>query len=88
MHERGHKKEIDILDGNGGSSCGAKVEDWRFAWQKFYFYKTPPRLTSKHEFKLTCDYDTSADTAPVLPGWGTRNEMCIAILMFALPPGI
>jgi hypothetical protein len=88
MHERGHKKQIDILDGNGGSSCAAKVEDWRFAWQKFYFYKAPPRLTSKHEFKLTCDYDTSADTAPVLPGWGTRNEMCIAILMFALPAGI
>jgi hypothetical protein len=22
--------------------------------------------------QVTCEYDTSADTAPVLPGWGTR----------------
>ena len=36
---------------------------------------------------MTCEYDTSRDTQPVLPGWGTRNEMCTAIMMVALPPG-
>jgi hypothetical protein len=36
--------------------------------------------------QATCEYDTSADTAPVLPGWGTRNEMCLTVLMVALPP--
>jgi hypothetical protein len=25
---------------------------------------------------------------PVLPGWGTRNEMCLDVMMLALPPGI
>jgi hypothetical protein len=24
-------------------------------------------------------------TEPVSPGWGTRNEMCLATLMVALP---
>ena len=37
------------------------------------------------QVQVTCEYDTSADTAPVLPGWGTRNEMCLNILMLALP---
>ena len=23
---------------------------------------------------------------PVLPGWGTRNEMCLVVMMVALPP--
>ena len=39
------------------------------------------------QVQVTCEYDTSADTAPVLPGWGTRNEMCLTVLMVALPPG-
>jgi hypothetical protein len=37
---------------------------------------------------VTCTYDTQAESAPVLPGWGTRNEMCLTILMAALPPGV
>jgi hypothetical protein len=88
MHQRGHKKEMAIVKADGTSSCAARVDAWDFNWQKFYFYKTPPQVTSETQFQLTCDYDTSKDANPVMPGWGTRNEMCIAILMFALPPGI
>jgi hypothetical protein len=47
-----------------------------------------PRLTSANQLQLTCDYNTMKEQAPVLPGWGTYNEMCIAILMLALPPGV
>ena len=89
MHERGVRKQMSITQPGGPKSCAAKVERWDFEWQKMYFYKgTPTPVTATTEIELSCEYDTSQDTSPVLPGWGTRNEMCIAILMFALPPGI
>jgi hypothetical protein len=88
MHQRGRKKEMTLIDGAGQSSCAARVDRWDFNWQKFYFYKTPPQITPTTQIQLSCEYDTSKETAPVLPGWGTRNEMCIAILMLALPPGL
>jgi hypothetical protein len=88
MHQRGRAKEMSIITPEGASTCAAKVDRWDFNWQKFYFYRTPPKVTAATQFQLTCDYDTSKETKAVMPGWGTRNEMCIAILMFALPPGI
>jgi len=36
---------------------------------------------------VTCDYDTSSVDAPVRPGWGTGNEMCLATLFFTVPAG-
>jgi hypothetical protein len=71
----------------GALACASHLEGWDFHWQEFYFYKTPPTITPDSQVQVTCDYDTSADTAPVLPGWGTRNEMCLTVLMVALPPG-
>lgn len=88
MHQRGVSKTMTIQNPGATKTCEAQVDRWDFNWQKFYFYKAPPRVTAASTFELTCDYDTSKETAPVLPGWGTRNEMCIAILMFALPPGL
>jgi hypothetical protein len=87
MHERGVRKELRFVDGSN-DQCVVKVDRWDFNWQKFYFYKgTLPRITPTTELQMVCEYDTTKDTMPVLPGWGTRNEMCIAILMLALPPG-
>jgi hypothetical protein len=88
MHERGVRQQMSIGPIGGEKACAARVDRWDFHWQKFYFYEgTPIRMTAASELELSCEYDTSLDRAPVLPGWGTRNEMCIAILMFALPPG-
>jgi hypothetical protein len=87
MHERGVKYHLRVGAGGGAEkSCVANVERWDFHWQRLYFYKDQPRLTPASELDLTCQYDTSADRMPVLPGWGTRNEMCSAILLVALPP--
>ena len=70
----------------GGLSCVAHLENWSFHWQEFYFYQTPPQITPDTQVELTCEYNTMADAQPVLPGWGTRNEMCLAVMMVALPP--
>jgi hypothetical protein len=86
MHQRGRKSELRLITA-GKDQCAARVEDWNFHWQKFYFYKgARPTLTPDSQIQLTCDYDTTGDHTPVLPGWGTRNEMCLNTLMVALPP--
>jgi hypothetical protein len=50
-----------------------------------YFYAEPLAVDSASRIEVTCDYDTSGDSAPVLPGWGTRNEMCLATMYFTIP---
>ena len=52
-----------------------------------YFYKSPLPLHGTDGMNVTCEYDTSNDTSPVLPGWGTGNEMCLPIMVIAQPPG-
>jgi len=81
MHQRGLRQKLLI-----GGACAADLENWSFHWQEFYFYKTPIKLGPNSQVKVTCEYDTRADTEPVFPGWGTRNEMCLTALMVALPP--
>jgi Copper type II ascorbate-dependent monooxygenase, C-terminal domain len=85
MHGRGIRQVMQ-LGTAGNLSCASHLEHWNFHWQEFYFYKTSPSLSADTQVQVTCEYDTSMDTAPVLPGWGTRNEMCLAVLMVALPP--
>jgi hypothetical protein len=86
MHGRGLRQHL-YLGGVGGApmACAADLENWSFHWQEFYFYKTMPTITPDTVIQVTCEYDTSLDTQPVLPGWGTRNEMCLTVLMVALP---
>jgi hypothetical protein len=88
MHQRGLHNQLTITSG-GGPSCAAEIKVWSFGWQKFYFYKgTPPVISPGSQFQMDCAYTTANDTMPVLPGWGTGNEMCTAIFMLALPPGM
>jgi hypothetical protein len=85
MHGRGVRQQLRIGT-PGNMTCAAHLENWSFHWQEFYFYKTAPVITPASQVELTCDYSTINDTEPVLPGWGTRNEMCLAVMMVALPP--
>jgi hypothetical protein len=87
MHGRGRKWTYE-LDNGGGFECIGRVNRWDFGWQRKYDYVAPPVLTGSSQLRLTCEYDTSADTEPVLPGWGTRNEMCLSVMMLAFPPGV
>jgi hypothetical protein len=85
MHQRGRKYEMTIGKAGEPASCVTKVDRWDFQWQRMYFYASPLTVTADTELNVTCDYDTSDTTEPVKPGWGTRNEMCLATLFFTLP---
>ena len=61
------------------------MQSWDFHWQRMYFYSDPIALTREHSIQVTCDFDTSSKSEPVLPGWGTQNEMCLATLFVTVP---
>jgi hypothetical protein len=86
MHERGHKYQMRLKSSaSAAMQCAADVQRWDFHWQRMYFYEKPWTLTADSEFEVTCDFDTSDATSPVTPGWGTRNEMCLATLYLTVP---
>jgi hypothetical protein len=84
MHQRGVRQTMNVGT-VGNMSCASHLENWSFHWQEFYSYKAPIAITPDTQISVTCEYNTSTDTQPVLPGWGTRNEMCLNVLMVALP---
>jgi hypothetical protein len=86
MHERGQKFRLEL--GRGGDyQCQGRINRWDFNWQRIYSYSPVPSLDATSQMRVSCEYDTSKDTAPVLPGWGTRNEMCEVTLGVIFPPG-
>ena len=87
MHEFGRTLRIERIRG-GQSTCLASVGRWDFDWQLMYFYRQAVDLQSGDRIRVTCTYNTEGLTEPVLPGWGTRNEMCLAGLYITLPPGL
>jgi hypothetical protein len=84
MHQLGRKYQLQVSMASG-TACAADVQNWDFHWQRMYFYDKPPALDTQTAFRVTCDYDTTSVTAPVMPGWGTSNEMCLAALYFTAP---
>jgi copper type II ascorbate-dependent monooxygenase-like protein len=87
MHQRGRKYTVEF--GNDGVfDCQGRVNRWDFNWQRQYQYTTPPTLDSASQIRVSCEYDTTDSTEPVLPGWGTRNEMCELTLTVAFPEGV
>jgi hypothetical protein len=88
MHTRGVTQRFSVGDPGEEKDCKAFVERWDFHWQKIYFYRDPVRLTADTELEFSCTFDTLSATEPVLPGWSYLDEMCAAILMLGLPPGM
>jgi len=84
MHQRGRKLKVELIEDGGAPQCAADVQAWDFGWQIYYFYDKPLKVTTKSKLRITCDYDTTTAKSPVLPGWGTQNEMCLAGL-FIVP---
>ncbi|HTV18516.1 MAG TPA: hypothetical protein VMG12_07590 [Polyangiaceae bacterium] len=88
MHGLGHKYTFEVSNGGGEFECQGRVNRWDFNWQRIYDYAAPVPVNADTQFRVTCDYDTRRVTQDVLPGWGTRNEMCFVMTMLALPPGV
>jgi len=82
MHEYGRKMTASVTRATG-AECMADLPRWDFAWQLHYFYETPMRVSAGDVLNVTCTFDTRSATEPVLPGWGTRNEMCLFGLLLA-----
>lgn len=87
MHERGRKFTLEF-GRDGAFECQGRVSRWDFNWQRGYDYVTRPVLDAASRVRVSCEYDTSADSEVVLPGWGTRNEMCLLTMAVAFPPGV
>lgn len=86
MHERGRKYQMRVKKSTDSPmECGVDVKRWDFHWQRMYFYQEPWTVSPASEIEVTCDFDTSDATTPVMPGWGTRNEMCLATLYLTFP---
>jgi hypothetical protein len=85
MHERGRKYRLEIGAPGDELRCAADVQHWNFHFQRQYFYSEPRPVEGSTPIEVTCDYDTEDATSPVFPGWGTRNEMCLAVLYFTVP---
>jgi hypothetical protein len=83
MHAYGRAMRFEIV-GDGDTECAAEVRRWDFDWQLQYFYEQPRTLGLDDVLRVTCDFDTTAADGPVLPGWGTYNEMCL-MGMFVVP---
>lgn len=83
MHERGLSMHVEY-DVAGQTQCGANVDRWDFNWQRMYFYDEPIPMTYGDTLRVTCDYTTMGDTDPVLPGFGTSDEMCL-VGMYVVP---
>lgn len=84
MHERGKKLHATITHAGGLEQCIADVQHWDFEWQLYYFHQQPIEVERDEVLEVTCTYDTSDATSPVLPGWGTHNEMCL-LGLFVVP---
>jgi hypothetical protein len=85
MHQLGRKYQMTVASPGEDPECAVNVERWDFHWQRMYFYAKPFPISAESMFNVNCDYDTRGLGAPVKPGWGTRNEMCLASLYITMP---
>jgi hypothetical protein len=76
MHQRGRRMWVDF-DLAGEQKCGARVPHWDYDWQQAYFYEQPIAASMDDTMHVRCEWDTTADDAPVKPGLGTDAEMCL-----------
>jgi hypothetical protein len=86
MHQLGRKLQMRVQpDAASARTCAVDVQRWDFHWQRMYFYEQPWQLSADSQFEITCDFDTTTAQTPVMPGWGTSNEMCLTTLFFTVP---
>lgn len=85
MHAAGRQETLTVIHADDTETCGIRVDDWDFGWQRLYFHEEPIRLVPGDRVRVTCTYDSRDAPEGILPGWGTENEMCLAAMYFAMP---
>ncbi|MBC8072216.1 MAG: hypothetical protein IAG13_28100 [Deltaproteobacteria bacterium] len=83
MHKRGRKMMIE-LEQDGVRSCATEVDRYDFNWQQAYFFEQPLQAKLGDTVHVKCDWDTRGDSEPVMPGFGTADEMCL-VGIYAVP---
>lgn len=87
MHEAGKTQRLErVVDGK--DQCLSYVPQWDFDWQLAYFFKEPMRWMPGEKLRNTCTFNTKDRKEVTLPGWGTRNEMCLATMFVLMPEGV
>lgn len=83
MHLRGRSLRMEILR-EQGDECLVDVPAWDFHWQQLFWQQRPVYVFPTDTLRITCTYDTRADTEPVTWGDGTDDEMCLVGLFVTL----
>jgi hypothetical protein len=84
MHTLGRTLKVNLSSGSS-SRCLVNVDRWDFHWQNAWWYTTPIQVTALTGLTITCGYDTTSRTTPVVWGEGTNDEMCLAYLYMTGP---
>ena len=82
MHTRGIGAQVHVQ--RSSDTCLLDLDGWSFHWQHMYWYAQPFTVNKGETLRVTCHYDTSADTTNVTWGEGTNDEMCLAYLYVSL----
>lgn len=86
MHTLGRTLRLDARTAQADAdTCLVDVPRWNFHWQNAWWYDAPLSLEQVRSVTLTCGYDTSSRTLPVVWGEGTMDEMCLTYLYVTLP---
>lgn len=84
MHGYGTSMKAKVVRDVGLNECVADVPRWDFEWQRIYNYEEPVWVGMEDSVKVTCTYDTTSAPSPVIPGWGTQNEMCLFVMLITV----
>ena len=72
MHLRGRTLRVERVR-DGQTTCLLDVPSWEFHWQQAFFYDSPVELRAGDHVRVTCGFDTRADTETVTWGEGTAG---------------
>lgn len=85
MHGLGTRFRATLKPQGGEARCMVEMPRWNYHWQRMYSYEKPLVVTPDTQLDVECEYDTSTRKEPILPGMGTENEMCSAIMYLTVP---
>lgn len=95
MHLLGKSARLSVSRYSGEDECLLQIDDYDFDWQDGYLLREPVVMLRGDQLRLECSWDNTAENQPVVAGerlipqdvfWGegTRDEMCLGIVLAVL----